>query len=48
MDNFSKAAWFQRPDHIPLIFYVNASCWEHYPKEALWELMEPHPYALGR
>ena len=43
MDNFSKAAWFQRPDHIPLIFYINAFCWEHYPKEALWELMETHP-----
>ena len=40
--NFIRAVRFERPDHIPMIFAINASCWHHYPKEALWDLMEEH------
>ena len=42
MNNFTKAVKFQHPDYIPMQFHINASCWHHYPKEALWELMEEH------
>ena len=42
MDNFTKAVRFERPDYIPMIFHINAACWHHYPKEALWDLMEEH------
>lgn len=43
-DNFTKAARFERPDYIPMLFKINASCWHHYPKEALWDLMEEHKF----
>ena len=42
MDNFTKAARFECPDHIPMSFVINKSCWHHYDKEALWDLMEEH------
>ncbi len=43
-DNFTKAARFERPDYIPMLFKINASCWHHYPKEALWDLMAEHKF----
>ncbi|MBO5415311.1 MAG: hypothetical protein J6A83_01615 [Clostridia bacterium] len=42
MDNFICAARFEKPDHIPIRFSINASCWHHYPREALLDLMEEH------
>ena len=42
MDNYTKAVRFEKPDYIPMQFVINKSCWHHYPKEALWELMEEH------
>lgn len=42
VDNFTRAVRFERPDHIPMRFAINGSCWHHYPKEVLWELMEDH------
>ena len=42
MDNFTKAVRFECPDHIPMQFHINASCWHHYDKESLWDLMEEH------
>ena len=42
MDNFTRAIRFLRPDHIPMTFKINDACWHHYPKEALWDLMEEH------
>ena len=42
MDNFEKAVRFEHPDYIPMTFVINSSCWHHYPKEALWDLMEEH------
>jgi uroporphyrinogen decarboxylase len=34
---------FERPEHIPMSFHINASCWHHYPQNALQELMASHP-----
>ena len=47
-DNFTKAARFERPDYIPMTFVINSSCWHHYPKEALWELMEEHKFLFPK
>ena len=41
--NLLKAARFERPDRVPMIYHVNASCWAHFPQEALVELMAEHP-----
>ena len=44
MDNYTRAIRFERPDHIPMEFVINAACWHHYPKEALFDLMEAHKF----
>ena len=41
-DNTIRAIRFEHPDYIPMKFVINTSCWHHYPKEALWDLMEEH------
>lgn len=43
MNNYLRAVFFEKPDHIPVTFVINDACWHHYPKEAIWELMENHP-----
>ena len=43
MSVFTRAVRFERPDYIPMTFSINNACWYHYPKEALWDLMEDHP-----
>ena len=42
-ENLRRAVRFERPDHIPMIFHINASCWNHYPHDALQALMVEHP-----
>lgn len=42
MDNFTRAVRFERPDYIPMSFIINKSCWHHYSKDFLWDLMEEH------
>jgi hypothetical protein len=42
-DNILKAVRFERPDHIPMEFHINGACWQHYPQDALQELMAEHP-----
>ena len=42
MDNYTRAVRFEKPDYIPMIFAINGACWNYYPKEALWDLMEEH------
>lgn len=42
MNNTLRAIRFERPDHIPMKFSINASCWSNYPREALFDLMEEH------
>jgi len=44
MDNYTRAVRFERPDYIPMRFWINTACWHHYPKEALWDLMESHKF----
>lgn len=42
-DNTLRAIRFDRPEHIPMIFWINPACWHHYPHEVLFELMSEHP-----
>ena len=42
MNNTLRAIRFERPDYIPMKFAINAACWNAYPHEALWDLMEEH------
>lgn len=42
--NMIKAIRFETPDFIPMNFVINDACWQHYPQEALFDLMEAHPF----
>jgi hypothetical protein len=42
-ENMLWAIRFEKPQHIPMIFWINPACWHHYPHEALFELMAEHP-----
>lgn len=42
-ENTLQAIRFERPDHIPVIFWINPACWHHYNQDALFELMAEHP-----
>ncbi len=42
-ENTLRAIRFERPDYIPMIFWINPACWHHYPQGALCELMGGHP-----
>ncbi|MHC5056208.1 MAG: uroporphyrinogen decarboxylase family protein [Planctomycetota bacterium] len=42
-ENLRRAVRFERPEWIPMSFHVNAACWNHYPHDALQDLMEGHP-----
>lgn len=42
-DNLRRAVRFEKPDLIPMIFHINGACWQHYPHDALQELMVQHP-----
>ena len=41
-ENTLRAIRFERPEHIPIIFWINPACWHHYPQDALFELMAEH------
>ncbi len=41
--NLLRAVYFDTPDYIPVIFHVNLACWDHYPRDALAELVRTHP-----
>ena len=43
-DNLLRAVRFERPDHIPMVFHINAACWHHYPPAALEDLMAARPF----
>jgi hypothetical protein len=43
-DNLLRTVRFNHPDYIPMTFHINDACWEHYPREALLDLMEAHPF----
>ena len=42
-DNTLRAIRFERPEYIPMHFSINDACWNAYPQEELFELMESHP-----
>jgi uroporphyrinogen decarboxylase len=41
-ENLLRTIHFELPDHIPITFHINGSCWHHYPQDALQDLMEAH------
>jgi uroporphyrinogen decarboxylase len=43
-ENYFKAVRFERPDYIPMTFVITSSCWNNYPHEALFDLMEEHKF----
>ncbi len=40
--NLLRAIAFERPDYIPVRFVISGACWEHYPRDAIEELMATH------
>jgi hypothetical protein len=41
-ENTLRAIRFERPEHIPIVFWINPACWHHYPQYVLFELMAEH------
>ena len=41
-ENLKRAIRFDTPEWIPMEFHINGSCWNHYPHDALQELMVEH------
>ena len=44
VENLLRAVRFDRPDHVPMLFHINDSCWHHYDQDALKELMASHKF----
>jgi hypothetical protein len=40
--NTLKAIRFERPEYIPVIFWINPACWHHYEPQVLFSLMGEH------
>ncbi len=40
--NTLKAIRFERPEYIPVIFWINPACWHHYEPEILFSFMDEH------
>lgn len=40
--NTLKAIRFERPEYIPVVFWINPACWHHYEPEILFGLMAEH------
>jgi hypothetical protein len=43
-ENKLRAIRFECPDHIPMNFSMAKACWHYYDHEALFELIESHPF----
>lgn len=43
-ENLLRAVRFERPERIPMGFWINPACFHHYPRTALDDLQESHPY----
>lgn len=41
-ENTLRAIRFERPEHIPVVFWINPACWHHYPQDVLFELIAEH------
>lgn len=46
-ENYLRTVRFERPDYIPMGFYINESCWQNYPQDFLAEQIERHPLLFG-
>ena len=42
-ENLLRTVRFETPDWIPMFFHINPASWQHYPQDALQELMAAHP-----
>lgn len=42
-ENYLRAVRFAQPEHIPMAFCINGACYQAYPHEAIFDLMEAHP-----
>ncbi len=40
--NTLQAIRFERPEHIPVVFWINPACWRSYRPQVLFELMAEH------
>jgi uroporphyrinogen decarboxylase len=43
-ENILRAVRFEQPERIPMAFWINPACRNHYPPAELDELQESHPY----
>ena len=43
-ENILRAIRFERPDYIPMTFHINDACWNAYPHDELFRLMDAHPF----
>ncbi len=41
-ENYLRAVEFLQPEYIPTTFAINPSCYDHYDRDSLFELMEKH------
>ncbi|MFP4026649.1 MAG: uroporphyrinogen decarboxylase family protein [Candidatus Brocadiia bacterium] len=42
-ENYLRAVKFEGPEHIPVNFWFNGSCWNNYDQDDLFDLKEKHP-----
>lgn len=42
-ENTLRSARFEKPERIPISFSISSGCWDHYPEDALQQLMAEHP-----
>ncbi len=47
-ENYLRAVRFEFPDYIPMVFAINAACWQSYPQDFLAEQMERHPLLFSK
>ncbi|UCD50426.1 MAG: hypothetical protein JSW27_23240 [Phycisphaerales bacterium] len=47
-ENTLRAIRFERPEHIPVVFWINPACWHHYQPDALFDLMAEHHLLFPR
>ena len=43
-ENLLRAIRFETPDYIPMTFHINEACYDAYDPDALFSLMEQHPF----
>ena len=43
-ENYFKVIKFDYPEYIPMDFGINKACYDYYDHDALFTLMEEHPF----